>query len=129
MRCGEEKVRVMRILIYEGTRGWVEETLKRSLVPLDGIKVIQKNCIKSALIDKFPEILGELDSCKKTLKEELDLCKSALEVAAEGSHYCEGIVAVGQNREKEKEDWIKTRIEDCLAGAERRRKREKEENK
>jgi len=56
----EEKVRVMRILVYEGTRKWVENTLKRGSVPAEGIKVITDdgvNCIKSALIDKFPEVL------------------------------------------------------------------------
>jgi hypothetical protein len=53
-----EIVRVMRILVYEGEREWVEETLKGSLVPMDGIKYVgKKGMIKSALMDKFPEIL------------------------------------------------------------------------
>lgn len=57
-----EKVRVLRILEYVGDREWVEETLKGSLIPTDGIKVFGKdnqNVIKSCTIDKFPEILDK----------------------------------------------------------------------
>lgn len=52
-----EKVRVMRILVYEGTREWVENTLNKSYVPLEGTQIYGGNCIKSTLVDKFPEII------------------------------------------------------------------------
>ena len=53
-------VRVLRILEYVGEREWVEETLKKGNVPASGIKVVNKtDCIKSALIDNFPEILNK----------------------------------------------------------------------
>lgn len=55
-----ERVRVMRILVYEGTREWVETTLQQSSVPLTGVKHAGPvNRIKSCLIDQFPEILDE----------------------------------------------------------------------
>lgn len=60
-----DKVRVMRILVYEGEREWVEEALKCSLVPMDGIKYIgKKGIIKSALVDKFPEVLSKSEENK-----------------------------------------------------------------
>jgi hypothetical protein len=57
-----DKIRVLRIIEYVGDREWVEETLKGSLVPIDGIKVFgrdNQNLIKSCIIDKFPEILNK----------------------------------------------------------------------
>lgn len=59
-----EKVRVMRILVYEGTREWVEKTLQNNGVPLDGTRHVAVKdgiecLIKSAIIDKFPEILED----------------------------------------------------------------------
>ena len=58
-----EQVRVLRILEYVGDREWVEDTLKRSSVPLNGIKKVDRseNIIKSALIDNFPEILNKTE--------------------------------------------------------------------
>lgn len=56
----KETVRVLRILEYVGDREWVENTLKQSLVPINGVREIGKgNMIKSALIDQFPEILNK----------------------------------------------------------------------
>lgn len=55
----EDKVRVMRILIYEGSRSWVEQTLQGSNVPLEGCRRVQGGLVKSAIIDKFPEIINE----------------------------------------------------------------------
>lgn len=55
-----DKIRVLRILEYVGEREWVEETLKRSTVPLNGQRQVDNgNLIKSAIIDNFPEILDE----------------------------------------------------------------------
>jgi len=55
-----DKVRVMRILVYEGTREWVDIALKGGRVPLEGqLSFGGDNLIKSALIDKFPEILDK----------------------------------------------------------------------
>ena len=51
-------VRVLRILEYVGEREWVEDTLKKGSVPINGMKKVNnKNCIKSATVDGFPEIL------------------------------------------------------------------------
>jgi hypothetical protein len=63
------KVRVMRILIYEGDYDWVKTTLEHSAVPMDGIKRIEdQGQIKSALIDKLPEIM--CDNKEVTTKQE-----------------------------------------------------------
>ncbi len=51
------RVKVIRILVYEGERSWVEECLNKSIVPLEGAKFMGSNYIKSTLIDKFPEVL------------------------------------------------------------------------
>lgn len=59
-----DKVRVIRIIEYVGDREWVESTLKNGSMYADGTKEFHshdhpewKNVIKSALLDKFPEIL------------------------------------------------------------------------
>ena len=58
-----DKVRVLRIIEYVGDREWLESTLKNGGIPADGTQEFHshdhdyKNVIKSALIDKFPEIL------------------------------------------------------------------------
>lgn len=58
-----DKVRVMRILIYGGTREWVESTLKEGVIPLNGTRSLGSGrdgveyLIKSVSIDAFPEIL------------------------------------------------------------------------
>lgn len=69
----KEKVRVLRILEYVGDREWVEDTLRKSSVPLNGDSsqhTGKENVIKSAVIDGFPEILDNNDS-----SIELDLLK------------------------------------------------------
>ena len=48
-----DKVRVMRILIYEGNRSWIENTLKNSYIPINGSKEIAYGKIIS--IANFPE--------------------------------------------------------------------------
>lgn len=59
------KIRVLRIIEYVGDREWVEDTLRNGSIPADGIKDFYshdhewKNTIKSALIDKYPEILSK----------------------------------------------------------------------
>ncbi len=57
-----EMVRVLRVLEYIGDREWVEDTLKNSSVPIDGSRIFlnkgYNNYIKSAIVDKFPEILS-----------------------------------------------------------------------
>ena len=54
-------VRVLRIIEYVGEREWVENTLKKGSIPADGTKKFSSNegSIKSCLVDKFPEIIGE----------------------------------------------------------------------
>ena len=61
----KEIVRVLRILEYVGEREWVENTLNRSNVPLNGTSAHHtgvKNIIKSATIDQFPEVLHKVES-------------------------------------------------------------------
>jgi hypothetical protein len=55
----KDKVRVMRILVYEGPRKSVEDTLKHSMVPLEGSEIIGELTIKSTIVDKFPEVLDK----------------------------------------------------------------------
>lgn len=61
-----DKVRVLRIIEYVGDRDWIEMTLKGGSIPTEGIKEFHshehkewKNVIKSAIIDKFPEIISK----------------------------------------------------------------------
>lgn len=63
----KEIVRVLRILEYVGEREWVEDTLTKSHVPLNGTSAHytgSTNMIKSAIIDQFPEILNKEDEVK-----------------------------------------------------------------
>jgi len=54
-----EKIRIMRLLVYEGDQEMIRECLySHNTVPAEGIKIINgKLKIKSALIDKFPELI------------------------------------------------------------------------
>ena len=46
-----DRVRVTRLLIYEGDVNWVEDTLNNNMVPLDGIrKLANGNSIRSILL-------------------------------------------------------------------------------
>ncbi len=59
-----DKVRVLRIIEYVGDRDWMEVTLRGGNVPIEGTKEFpskylnDSNIIKSCIVDKFPEILG-----------------------------------------------------------------------
>jgi hypothetical protein len=53
----EDRVRVIRILVYEGGRAWVEQALSRAMVPPQGEKYFGRNVIQSAVLGTFPEIL------------------------------------------------------------------------
>jgi len=53
-------VRVMKIIIYEGPREWVEETVKRSTVK--GTHYVDSNRSKKIsgyIINEFPEIIKQ----------------------------------------------------------------------
>jgi hypothetical protein len=66
-----EIVRVLRVLEYVGKREWIEDTLQRGSVPINGSKFIDsKTCIKSALIDQFPE---KSNSAKSILSEDIGM--------------------------------------------------------
>ena len=55
------KVRMARLLIYEGERWWVEHTLEKSSVPLNGTtKVPTGGKIRSLMLDDFPEVIDEM---------------------------------------------------------------------
>lgn len=67
----EDQVRVIRILEYVGSRGWVEEALKMAAVPLNGTRRITGDTyINSALLGTFPEIMSQ---GKLPLELQLDL--------------------------------------------------------
>ena len=57
-----DKVRVLRLIVYEGDRDWVEETVAKSV---HGTKIIANNkLITVTTIGEFPEIMqaaAELD--------------------------------------------------------------------
>ena len=51
-------VRVLRILEYVGPREWVEDTLNRAGVPVNGqMRIDETRCIRSAIVGTYPEIL------------------------------------------------------------------------
>jgi hypothetical protein len=51
-------VRVLRILEYVGPREWVEHTLNKGGVPATGqIHLSETQCIRSAILGTYPEIL------------------------------------------------------------------------
>lgn len=54
----EELVRVIRILVYEGSREWVEKTLSMGQVPMNGRKVMTTrgvdNIVSSMTLREFP---------------------------------------------------------------------------
>ena len=63
-----DRVRVLRVLEYEGDREWVEMTLSKGSVPMNGVKVIPEGrnipggSIKSAIVTPFPEIIKEVEN-------------------------------------------------------------------
>lgn len=63
-----DRVRVLRILEYEGSREWVEETIRRSLT---GEKQIGNfGIIRAATLGTYPEVLGVMDYHKSEDGEE-----------------------------------------------------------
>jgi hypothetical protein len=52
----EDRVRVIRVLVYEGERSWVEKTLSLSI---KGSLITPRGTIKSGTIGDFPDILDE----------------------------------------------------------------------
>ena len=63
-------IRVIRIIVYEGERGWVERTINNSIT---GSKTIDPgrsyNKIHVATIGGFPEVLGELKNDDRPVEE------------------------------------------------------------
>jgi len=51
-----DRVRVIRIIVYEGSRKWVEEMIIRSI---HGTKELYGNRITAATLGEFPDILYE----------------------------------------------------------------------
>jgi hypothetical protein len=54
-----EKVRILRVLEYIGTREDIEKAYKHSGVPLNGIWEHGTLTIKSTIVDPFPEVVKE----------------------------------------------------------------------
>lgn len=54
-----DKVRILRILEYVGTREDIERVYKHSGVPLNGMVEHGTLTIKSAVIDQYPELIKE----------------------------------------------------------------------
>ena len=54
----KDPVRVMRVLIYEGEHEWVEQTLAKGGVPINGSHTVRnKGYISSKIIPEFPKVL------------------------------------------------------------------------
>lgn len=53
----DNKVRVLRVIEYIGTREDIQKQLEGSGLPNNGQKTINKVLMKSALIGDFPEII------------------------------------------------------------------------
>lgn len=54
-----DKVRVLRIIEYEGSRAWVEEVVSRSI---HGAHIVRPGCrIRATTLGEYPEILEETD--------------------------------------------------------------------
>jgi len=57
-----ERVRVFRLLIYEGPRGWVEYVFNSPalFVPMNGTKRLnEKAAISSRILGEWPEVIKE----------------------------------------------------------------------
>lgn len=72
-----EIVRVIRVLVYQGERSWVEKTLATGAVPANGRHTLGENkgVISSMTITEFPEVL-EVFEDKITLLEDKDVSNS-----------------------------------------------------
>lgn len=71
-----DKVRVVRILEYIGDREWVENTLSKSIVPVNGERNDfssnnDKRTIRSRLLGDIFEKIGDIDDVENsnTMKE------------------------------------------------------------
>jgi len=53
-----DRIRVLRVLEYEGPRGLVESTIERSI---QGLKEFGKLTIRAATVGNYPEILTQMD--------------------------------------------------------------------
>lgn len=66
-----DRVRVIRVLEYEGPRDWVEATLAQNAVK--GTKNLGNGCvIREGMIGDFPVVVGEIEKAiheKTTVKE------------------------------------------------------------
>lgn len=60
-----DKVRVIRVLVYEGSRVDVERTLAKGAVPANGRHVAGSLTISSMTISEFPEIIGNVEEEKE----------------------------------------------------------------
>lgn len=49
-----DTVRVLRIVLYEGEREWVEDTVARSI---HGTKVLRRGSITAVTLKEFPEVV------------------------------------------------------------------------
>ena len=55
-----DKVRIFRILMYEGDRHWVEETIKKSIHGTKQVGEAGKDrSITAATLGTFPEVFGK----------------------------------------------------------------------
>lgn len=65
-----DKIRVMRVLVYEGPRDMVEVTARGSCIPWEGQKTVGEVTIKSAIVDKIPEILEVINDETAEIKSQ-----------------------------------------------------------
>jgi len=52
-----DKVRVLRLISYEGNRDWVEKLLEQSI---QGTKTLPEGTIKAGTLGDFPEVLEDM---------------------------------------------------------------------
>jgi hypothetical protein len=69
-------VRVMRIIIYEGEREWLEKQIQNAIT---GTKILPKGKITVRTIEEFPEIIVKHDDLANFNYDALDLIKQQIE--------------------------------------------------
>ncbi len=69
-----DKVRVIRVLEYEGTREWVEEMLKTRCVH-GYLKMQHGGIIREAIVGDFPEIVEEEREVEQLNSKEIKFMK------------------------------------------------------
>lgn len=81
----DDQVRIIRILEYSGERKWVEDTLARAGVPLNGQRTTDHGTIRSAMLGSFPELLKRAQV--QATSTVLGVCPHCFHEVTEGDDY------------------------------------------